>query len=171
MDVLSKLSRETQVVFGGGVLLLILSFLDWQQLSFSSVVPGVGGAVGLNEWHGIGIFAGLLVIAMLVWEVLRLMAVNVSIGTLSPGLVSVGLVLLMALFTVIAFLNKGTFRHWPAWIALIVAVVIGAAGVVRARTEGVELPRASPAVPAGSAGSAEPVGSAAPTDPADTLSE
>ncbi|HUZ16687.1 MAG TPA: hypothetical protein VMU72_11015 [Gaiellaceae bacterium] len=166
MDVLSKLSRETQVVLGGGVLLLILSFLDWQQASFS--FGTVGGTVGLNEWHGIGFLAALLVIAMLVWEVLRLMAVNVSAGTLSPGLVSVGLALLMALFTVIAFLNKGTARHWPAWIALIVALVVAAAAVMRARVEGVQMPQARPAA---SAGSAEPAGSAGPTDPPDIPSE
>ena len=157
MDALSKLSRETQVVLGGGLLLLILSFLDWHQF----------GPVGWNEWHGIGILAGLLVIAMLVWEVLRLMAVNVSLGTLSPGLLSVGLALLMALFTVIAVLSAD-FRAWPAWIALIVALVVAAAAVMRARAEGVEMPQmpqSAPAASAGSAGSAEP---AAPAEPADT---
>ncbi len=168
MDVLSKLSRETQVVLGGGVLLFILSFLDWQQVSFSSVVPGVGGAVGLNEWHGVGFLAALLVIAMLVWEVLRLMAVDISVGTLSPSLVSVGLVLLMALFTVIAFLDKSTYRHWPAWIALAVAIVVAVAAIGRARAEGVELPKASPAGPGTSA---EPAVPAAPTDPTDNPSE
>jgi len=171
MDGLSKLSREAQVVIGGGVLLLILSFLDWQQLSFSSVVPGVGGAVGVNEWHGIGLFAGLLVIAMLVWEVVRLGTVNVSLGTLDPGLVSLGLALLMALFTVIAFLNKGTFRHWPAWAALFVALVVAAAAVMRARAEGVQMPQGMPAGSGGSAASAEPAAPAGHTEPTDEPSE
>ena len=162
MDALSKLSRETQVVLGGGVLLLILSFFPWQAYSIFSV----------DEWHGfVGILAGLLVIAMLVWEVLRLMGVDVSVGTLSPGLVSVGLALLMALFTVIAFLNKDTFRHWPAWIALIVALVVAAAAVVRARAEGVEMPQARPAGSAGSAAPAEPAAPAGHTEPTDEPSE
>jgi hypothetical protein len=165
MDALSKLPRETQVILGGGVLLLILSFLDWQQVSFGGfgLVSG-GPTVGVNEWHGIGILAGLLVIAMLAWEVVRLLAVNVSLGTLSPGLVSVGLALLMALFTVIAFLNKNEFRHWPAWIALVVALVVAAFAVMRARTEGVQMPQARPAGPAGSAEPAESVESTSPTD-------
>ena len=167
MDGLSKLSRETQVVLGGGVLLLILSFLNWQSYSI----------IGVNEWHGIGVLAGLLVIAMLVWEVLRLMAVNVSLGTLSPGLVSVGLALLMALFTVIAFLNKDLFRQWPAWGALIAALLVAAAAVVRARAEGVQMPQMPQSTPAGSSGSAEPAasaepaGSAGPPDPADGPAE
>jgi hypothetical protein len=33
MDVFRKLSREAQVVLGGGVLYLVFSFLDWQQVS------------------------------------------------------------------------------------------------------------------------------------------
>lgn len=166
MDVLSKLSREAQVVLGGGLVLLILSFLDWQQASYSGFGITVSG--GLNEWHGIGFLAALLVIAMLVWEVLRLMAVNVSVGTLSPGLVSVGLALLMALFTLIAFLNKSTLRHWPAWIALGVAVVVAAAAVSRARAEGVQMPQGRQA---GSAGSAEPAGYAGSNEGTDDPSE
>ena len=135
MDVLTKLSREAQIVLGGGVLLLILSFFDWQQVTIFNITGGI------NEWHGIGIFAVLLVIAMLVWEVARLMAVKVQLGGLSEGLVSVALALLVALFTVITFLTHSTARHWPAWIGLIVALVVAAAAVVRARGEGVEMPQ------------------------------
>lgn len=156
MDGFSKLSRETWVVLGGGALLLLLSFLDWQQVSFLSVTAG------LNEWHGIGFLAALLVIAMLAWEVVRVMTPDVSVGTLSPGLVSVGLVLLMALFTVIAFLDKSDARHWPAWAALLVTLIVTAAGVMRARAEGVEMPKAKPAAAGVGAGSVEPAEPAAP---------
>ena len=176
MDVLSKLSRETQVVLGGGLLLLILSFLDWQQVSYSGFGVNVSG--GLSEWHGfVGTVAALLVIAVLVWEVLRVMAVNVSLGSLSPDIVSVGLVLLMAVFTVIAFLAKDEARHWPAWIALIVALVVGAFAVMRARAAGVEMPQMPQASPAGSTGAAAPMApadppaSAEPTDSTDTSDE
>jgi len=163
MDALSKLSREAQAVLGGGVLLLILSFLDWHQF----------GPLGWNEWHGIGILAGLLVIAMVAWEVVRVIGANVSLGTLSPGLVSVGLALLAALFTVIAVLSAD-FRAWPAWIALIVAIVVAAAAVMRARAEGVEMPQgtaAGSAAPAAPAAPAEPAAPAGHTEPTDEPSE
>jgi len=164
MDGLSKLSREAQVVLVGGVLLLILSFLDWQQVS------AFGYSAGLNEWHGIGLLAGLLLVVMLAWEVLRVVMPDVEIGTLSPGLVSVGLVLLMALFTVIAFLDKSTARHWPAWVALLVTLVVVAAAVVRARAEGVEMPQ-RPAASATSGGSAEPAAAAEPAEAAESADE
>jgi hypothetical protein len=146
MDVLKKLSRELQVVLGGGVILLIISFFDWQQVS------AFGYSAGITEWHGIGILAALLVIAMLVWEAARLFAVKIPLGTLSEALVSVGLAVLMAVFTVITFLTHNEARHWPAWIGLIVAIVVAGAALVRAREEGAQLP----ATHAGPTGGAQP---------------
>ncbi len=135
MDSVKNLSREAQVVLGGGVLYLIFSFLDWQQVSL------FGHAYGLSEWHGVGVVAGLLVIALLVWEAVRLFAPEVKLGSLSEGLVSVGLALLLALFTVITFLTHSTARHWPAWVGLILALAIAIAAVMRARAEEVRMPQ------------------------------
>jgi len=155
MDSLKGLSREVQVVLGGGVLYLIFSFLDWQQVS------GFGVTVGRSEWNGVGIIAGLLAIALLLWEAARLFAVKVPLGSLSEGLVSLGIALLLALFTVITFLTHGTARHWPAWIGLLLSLAIAAAAVVRARGEGVELPAAR-----APGGTAEPEPAApAPAEP------
>jgi hypothetical protein len=137
------------------VLYLIFSFLDWQQVS------GFGVTVGRSEWNGVGIIAGLLAIALLLWEAARLFAVKVPLGSLSEGLVSLGIALLLALFTVITFLTHGTARHWPAWIGLLLSLAIAAAAVVRARGEGVELPAAR-----ATGGTAEPEPAApAPAEP------
>jgi hypothetical protein len=138
MDGLTKLSREVQIVLAGGVILFVLSFLDWQQVSLD--VLGIGGSVGVDEWHGIGILAGLLVVALLAWEVGRLFGVKLADGGPSEGVVSVGLALLVALFTLITFLTHDFARHWPAWIGLVVALVVAIAAVRRARAEGVEMP-------------------------------
>jgi hypothetical protein len=166
MDVLSKLSRDTQVVLGGGALLFILSFFDWQAASYSSEFLGVHGSIGFNEWHsGLGVITVLLVIALLAWEVIRLRGANVSIGTMSPGLTSVGLALLVALFTVITFLNWSQIRNWPAWIALIVALIVGAAAVMRARAEGVQMPQGMAVGSGAAAAPAPPAEPAAPAEP------
>jgi hypothetical protein len=157
MDLVKKLSREEQVVLGGAVLYLIFSFLDWQQVS------GFGITIGRSEWTGVGVVAGLLVIALLLWEAARLFAVKVPLGTLSEGLVSVGLALLLLLFTVITFATHGTARHWPAWIGLLLSTVIAVAAVLRARAEGVQLPETR-TMGGGTAGPS-------PTPPADPAPE
>src|SRR5579862_9789852 len=74
LDALKKLSREGQVVLGGLVLFLILSFFDWQQVS------GFGVTVGKNLWNGFGIIVILVAIVFLVWEVLRLLERAPNLG-------------------------------------------------------------------------------------------
>lgn len=134
MEFFQKLSREVQIILVGGVLYVIFSFFDWQQVS------AFGYTAGRSEWAGLGIVAGLLAIALLVWEGARLMGVKISTGSLSEGLISIGLALLLALFTIITFLTHSEARHWPAWIGLILAIVIAVAAFGRARAEGVQMP-------------------------------
>ena len=134
MDMLSKLSRDAQIVLAGCVLYVIVSFLDWQQVSFLNVHAGI------SEWHGVGVVAGLLALALLVWEAARLFGARTELGPVTPGLGSVGLALLLLLFTVVTFLTHGTARHWPAWVGLLLAIAIAAFAVRRARAEGVEMP-------------------------------
>lgn len=131
MDRLKTLTPATQVVLGASTLYFIFSFLDWQQV----------GPYGANEWHGIGVLAGLLVVALLVWEGLRLAGIKLDLGSVTPALVSVGLALLLFLFTLITFVDHDYARHWPAWIGLILSIVIGGAALVRANAEGVAWPK------------------------------
>jgi len=158
MDRLTRLSRETQAVLAASVLYLIFSFLDWQQVSFSFIT------VGRSEWHGVGVVAGLLVIALLLWEAVRLLDVKIELGSVTPGLISVALALLLLLFTIITFLSHSTARHWPAWLGLVLSIVVAACAVVRARAEGVQMPTLPAS--AGGGGAAADTASAAPAEPA-----
>jgi hypothetical protein len=144
---LMKLSRDVQVVLGGALLYVILSFLDWQQVCFSG--GGVSACGGVSEWHGIGVIGGLVAVALLAWEVGRLLGLKIELGALSPGLISVALALALLVFTVITFLSHSAFRHWPEWVALLVSILIAVAAVRRARGEGVEMPNIGSAMGSG----------------------
>jgi len=135
MEILKKLPRELQIVLGGTVLYLIMSFLNWQQVSLGSF-----GSVGVNEWHGVGIIAGLLAVALLLWEASRVLGMKIEVPSLTPGLISVGLAVLLLLFTVITFLSHSAYRHWPEYLGLVLSIVIAVAAFRRARTEGVQMP-------------------------------
>ena len=148
MDAFMKLSREVQVVLGGAVLYIIFSFFDWQQVS------AFGISAGLTEWHGIGVIAALLAIVLLAWEVGRVLQFKIELGSLTPGLISVGLALLLLLFTVITFLSHNEARHWPAWIGLLLSIVIAVFAFKRAQGEGVEMPNMPKSIgPSGGSGS------------------
>jgi hypothetical protein len=171
MEVLGKLSREVQVILVAAVLYLIFSFFDWQQVSIGGI-----GTAGISEWHGVGVIAGLLVVALLVWEGARAFVGDIDLGPLSAGLISVALAELLLLFTIITFLTHNEFRHWPSWLGLILSIVIGVLAFMRARAEGVQLPdmsemRAKAQARTGASTTtttAPPAASDAPPPPAET---
>ena len=163
MDVLTKQSREVQVVIGGAALYLLFSFFHWQSASTSAA--GFNFSVHRSEWVGIGVIACLLAIVLLLWEVARLLQLKIELGPLTPGLVSVGLALLLLVFTVITFLSHNELRKWPAWAGLVLSIAIAAAAWMRARGEGVQIPDMTAARASGSSSTSAPTPPAAPTPP------
>jgi hypothetical protein len=73
--------------------------------------------------------AGLLVIALLVWEGLQLTGISKQLQLpVSAVLISVALAAATALFTIIKFFVADAARHWPAWIGLVLAIAIAVGG-------------------------------------------
>lgn len=140
MDVFTKLSRDAQIILGATLLYVIVSFFNWQQVSFTTV--------GETEWAGIGYVAALVAIVLLAWELARALSIKIPVGDLAPGLISATLALLLVLFTVITFLTEGTPRAWPAFVGLICCLVIGVVAYRRAKLDGVGLP----SIPSSSSG-------------------
>jgi hypothetical protein len=166
MDMLKKLSPMAQVVLGGSVLYLIFSFLDWQQACGGP--PGFHVCAGRSEWNGVGVIAGLLVVALLVWEVLRLLDVKLQLGNFTPALISVALALALLVFTVITFFSHNEFRHWPQWLGLILSIVIAVAAFMRGKDEGVRMPDLGAmrsAMSSSSSSSADTTAPSAPSPP------
>ena len=76
-------------------------------------------------WDGIGWIAGLLAIALIVWQAIRLANINLEIG-IGPAMVTTFLAALLLLFTVIKFFADSEARTWAAWVGLILAIVVAA---------------------------------------------
>ena len=69
-------------------------------------------------WHGVGLLAGLLAIALIVWQAIRLANIKFEIGV-TPAMVTAALAVLLLIFTVIRFLDKPTScRTFWAWLGL-----------------------------------------------------
>ena len=125
------LSTGRQVLLVGGLLLFIDLFLDWQQKCVSTAIGSICGS--RTGWHGIGILVGLLTIALILWELIGALGVDLgdAVRNLPTALISVALAAAVALFAIIEFITHNEIRHWPAWLGLILAIVIAIGGYLR----------------------------------------
>jgi hypothetical protein len=117
MEQLKGLPLGRQLILGAGVLLFIDTLLDWQQVSFGSA------SVGQTAWHGFwGVVMCLMLIALLLWTAAR--AFNVKLPEQVPdGLATLALGVLIPIFALIKAISD-SYVHWPAWIGVILGVVI-----------------------------------------------
>ncbi len=138
-----SLSTGTKVLFISGLLLLIVSFLDWQQIEIANITTA-----GVSMWHGIGVLAGLLLIALLLWEGAHVAGALKGIELpISAALITVALAAATAVFTIIKFFVANEFRHWPAWVGLILAVLVGVGGWLRYSETPSQAPTPAPTPP------------------------
>jgi hypothetical protein len=125
-----------------GALLFVDLFLDWHGASVS--VTGVLDVeAGSSAWAGWGAIAGVLLVALLLWEGSRLAGADV-VQRASAAIVSLVLALGVAVFTAIEFFS-GTAdvqagplvavgvhgRQWPAYAGLVLATLLAVTAVAQ----------------------------------------
>jgi hypothetical protein len=128
MDI-SKLTHGAKLVLGGTIVFLIVTFFKWQEVEYA------GFSSGVSMWHGVGFIAGLLAIALLVWEGLRLVNIEVALPV-GPAMTSAFLAILLVFFTIIKFLVDGEFRTFWAWLGLALAIAIAVGAVMNMQAAG-----------------------------------
>jgi hypothetical protein len=114
----SKLTLGSKIVAGAGILLLIDTFLHWQEVNFGPISAGV------TMWHGWGVLIGLTLIAILAWEAVQLTETKIAVGPLSPTMVTILLAGLLVLFTLIKVLSNDYVATW-AWVGLVLSIAVG----------------------------------------------
>jgi hypothetical protein len=118
-------------------------------------------------WHGWGVLAGLLLLAILVWEVAQLAGIKIALGPLSPSMGTAGLSALLVLVTLIKVLTNSFVASW-AWIGLALSACIAAGAWLNMKAAGESLSdlKTSVTTAASSAtAAAKTAGSSAPAAP------
>ena len=116
MDI-SKLSHGIKLVLGASIAFLIVSIFNWQEIDLGIVSGGV------SMWHGWGVLAGLLAIAIIVWEGLRLANMKIEIG-LTPAMVTAALAICCCSSPSSSSSSATSIRTFWAWLGLLLAIFV-----------------------------------------------
>ncbi len=124
---MSKMSTASKILLGGGILYFIDLILQWNRACVLGFCAGVSG------WHGLGILNGIFVILIIAMEVIMIAGVNVDVGTPTMrAQIEAGLAGAILLFTILkVLLVDNDFLSWPAWVGLVLAVVLAYGGWMR----------------------------------------
>jgi hypothetical protein len=134
MEKLSALSRGLQLMLVGGVLLLIDTFLNWQE--YTAKLAGVTiVSVGQSAWHGFwGVVMCLALIVLLAWIVARIVGVKIPLPV-SETMVAAGLAAIVLLFAVIKNLADDYSTKW-SYIGIVLAGVVAAGAWLQVQEAG-----------------------------------
>jgi hypothetical protein len=142
MERFNALGRGAQIMLVSSVLLLIISFFNWQEVEFDLGPLGEGSA-GVSAWDDLGgILMGILTIVLLARIVANLAAVNLPI----PVSFAMTTAVLAFLIFALALIKNLTddYSTWASYVGLVLAALIAvgawmeiqaAGGVDSLRTE------------------------------------
>src|SRR6476619_2301877 len=164
MDRLKALGRGTQLMFIASVLLLIISFFNWQEVDFDLGALGSGSA-GVSAWDDIGgIIMGILTIVLIARIVARMAAVDVPI----PVSFAMTSVVLGVLIFIIALLKNLTdnYSTWASYVGVVLALLVAVGAWLEAQDAGGMEALKSEATSFGGSGGGAAAAASAPAAPA-----
>jgi hypothetical protein len=116
----NALSRGSKVMLVAGALLLIDTFLAWQQVE---EVEELGVDASWSAWHGFwGVVLGLFTAVLVAWFVAKLAGVEMNLPV-SDAMLGGLLALVILLFTLIKILDDSYTNVW-AYVGLVLAATI-----------------------------------------------
>ena len=133
MERLTALSRGTQVMLIAGVLLLLDTIPNWQEIEIR--VVGFETEVGRNAWHGFwGWVMGLALILLLAWLAARVAGVAMSLPV-SETLIAAGLAAIILISALLKNLVDDYSTFW-SYIGVILAAFIAAGAWLEVQAAG-----------------------------------
>jgi hypothetical protein len=109
-------------MFIASVLLLIISFFNWQEVDFD-LGPLGSGSAGVSMWDDIGgILVGILTIVLIARIAARMAAVDVPIP-LSFATTSFVLGVLIAVLTILKNLTDN-YSTWASYVGVVLAILV-----------------------------------------------
>jgi hypothetical protein len=149
-----------QLILGAGVLLFIDTFLSWQKVSVH--VAGITTvSASQSAWHGFwGVVLALLTLVLVAWAVVRVLGIELKLPVPEAftALAIAGVIVLFALIKVLS----DDYVHWPAWVGLILAIVVAVGAWLTFQESGEAMPNFSAMTSGSGSGSNRPEASTPP---------
>jgi len=134
MERFNALGRGTQMMLVSSVLLLIISFFNWQEVEFD-LGPLGSGSAGVSAWDDfLGIVMGLLAIVLIARIVARVAAVEIPIPV-SYAVTSGVLAFLIFACALIKNLTDD-YSTWASYVGVVLAFLIAAGAWMEIQTAG-----------------------------------
>jgi hypothetical protein len=140
VDKLNTLSNGEKLIAGGGVLMLIASFLPWYSIDF-----GEFGSVSRNGWESPGfIWSFLAVVAAVIMagSILGPKLANIQLpdlGTVTWAQAHLGLGAAVAVFIILKLVNESSYMAFGFFLGIIAAVALAAGGYLYFTEQGGKL--------------------------------
>lgn len=126
---LKALSTGTKIIAVAGLLLLIDTFLAWQEVSVE--VSGVEVAsASQNAWNGFwGVVMGLVLIALLAWVGLQIANVDINLNV-PEATITAALAGVVFLFALLKNLIDD-YSAWASYVGVVLAALVAIGGWMR----------------------------------------
>jgi hypothetical protein len=170
MERFNALGRGTQIMLVSSVLLLIISFFNWQEVEFDLGPLGEGSA-GVSAWDDLGgILMGILTIVLIARIVAQLAAVDVPL----PVSYAMTTGVLAFLIFAIALIKNLTddYSTWASYVGVVLAFLVAVGAWLEIQSAGgVDSLRSEASSFGSSGGAATTEPAAAPAPPAAPAAE
>jgi hypothetical protein len=137
----------SKAVLVSGLVLLIALFLPWNSAGGGNVAGFEIPGFSINGWNGLGLFAGILVIAVLVWEGMNLAGALSNVQA-PKNQITAGLAAAAALFAIIRFFQALSGVSFGAFLGLLAAIALAYGAYLKFKEGAVGSAPPPPAPPA-----------------------
>jgi hypothetical protein len=133
LERLNELSTSEKLISGGGLLMLIASFLPWYKISFDFGEFG-GGSVSANGWEAPGAIWSILAVivsVLMVAAVLGPKFANMKLpdmGQFTLGQVLAGGAGIIVVCVLLKLVNESSYLSFGFYVGIIAAALIAAGG-------------------------------------------
>jgi hypothetical protein len=142
VDKLNTLSNGEKLIAGGGVVMLIASFLPWYKIDFGSIV-----SVSRNGWQSPGAIWSLLAVLIgivMAGAILGPKFANIQLpdlGSITWPQAHLGLGVAALIFVILKFINESSYLSFGFYLGFLAALALAAGGYLYFTESGGKLSR------------------------------